>query len=382
VVALVVVVLAGGLLGGACDSAAGTDTAAATSAGPLAVERPLRDFGEVWEGAVLEHEWTVAVREDLALNEPSTDCGCTLALLEREGPSGRAPYAPGDPLAAGDRLHLRVEYDTRGRQGPSGRKVVLTSPSGASLLLRVEADVRPWLVAEPQRLAFERVREGEGAEREILVRSASGEPFGLVATRRALPDWVEVTPTPEGGDGTRAPVWRVRVRLLADAPRGTYGYPIELVSDVHHGGSSDGGTRAHAVAPTWPLQVVGPVALSTPSLDFGVVHPDEVVSRTLRLEGFEPGFSLAAAGARLEPLRSGSATGEEGEPPFLLQRTARVRVLPERDGAREIEVTLDGLDPELQGSFLARLVVDTGHPAIPRLEALVRGVRLPDGGVR
>jgi hypothetical protein len=361
--------------------APGCEGGVRTTAGPLAVARPTVDRGRVFEGTVLEEEWELRVRASAAVSEAKTDCGCTLVRLERGGPMGRAAYELGSPLAAGERLYVRVRYDTRGRRGPAPRAVTLSLAGAGVQVLTLEADVEPWLRVEPELLPFERVLEGQGAACTFALHAASGAPFGLRATGVALPRWVSLELAPEAPDAAgRARRWRVHGRLLADAPRGTFAYPLELASDEEIPAQDPRGEpRFFTVAPTWRLQVLGPVALSTPNLEFGVVRADETVAQSLRLESFDPGFTPDAATARLEPLEAGV--------PFPLGRTARVRTLP-AGKACDIELVLAGLDREVVGTFLARLVVDTGHPALPRLEALVRGVGAPaddprrSGGVR
>jgi hypothetical protein len=207
------------------------------------------------------------------------------------------------------------------------------------------------------------------------VRTLSGERVRLRATGVALPPWVTLRLSPESPDDTgRAALWHVHVALGPEAPRGTFRYPLEMESDVAIPGpaarepGASGEERRFTIAPAWTLQVVGPVALSTPHLEFGLVHADETVARTVILESFDPAFTPRTATARLEPVKAGDA--------FPLARTAEVRTRPESRGCA-IEVTLAGLDREVAPAFLGKLVVETGHPALPRLEALVRGVRAP-----
>lgn len=345
------------------------------TAGPLAAAQPMLELGRVFEGRILEHEWELRVHAPTAVSAARTDCGCTLARLERGGPAGRLAYELGAPLAEGERLFVSLRYDTRGRRGPAPRAVTLSLAGGGVLALTLAADVQPWLLVEPDELSFQRVLEGQGAECAFEVRSVSGTPFHLRATRLALPAWVELELAPVGPDADgRARLWRARARLGSAAPRGTFHYPLELASDeaIPHAGV-EGGERFFSVAPGWRLQVVGPVALSSPSLDFGLVRANETVAQSVRLESFDPGFIPDAATAHLEPVRAGE--------PFPLGRTARVRTRPDGRGC-DIELVLAGLDGEVGGNFLARLVVETGHPALPRLEALVRGVRAPEGGAR
>lgn len=356
---------------------------------PLLVTEPVAEFGRVFEGALVEHEWALSVRQPVVIRTAKTDCGCTLAQLERSGPAGREPYALEEPLAGGDVLFVHVRYDTRGRRGPAARAVTLTTSAGAVLALALAVDVQPWLVVEPAAFAFARVRVGEGAQREFQVRSESGEAFGLAATARALPPWVRVEiEAHQPDDAGRARLWTGRVRLGSDAPTGTFSYPIELVSDVRidavpidalrsdarePGLSAGREPRRHSATPSWTLQVMGVVTLSAPTLEFGLVRADETVSRSVRLESLQPGFVPGAAKARLEPMRP--------DEPFLLGRTAEVRTRLVGQ-ACEIELILAGLDPGVQGNFLARLVIETGHPELPVLEAVVRGVRVPDGETR
>lgn len=352
-------------------------SARGVESGPFLVAAPAWNFGRVFEGRILQHAWELEVLQPTAVSAAKTDCGCTLAQLERTGPAGRLPYEFGTPLAAGERLHVNVRYDTRGRRGPAQRAVNLSfSAGGASLsaggalALTLSAEVVPWLSIEPQEIPFTRVLEGRGAQCEFLVRSVPGEPFGLRPTGVALPPWVQVELTPEAPDADgRARAWHARARLGTEAPRGTYHYPLELASDVAiFDSASDVAERSFSAAPGWRLQVVGPVALSAPNLEFGLVRADETVAQSVRLESFDPSFTPDSAAAHLEPMRAGE--------PFPLGRTARVHTRPAGKSC-DIELVLAGLDAEVAGTFLGKLVVETGHPALPRLEALVRGVRAP-----
>jgi len=328
---------------------------------------------------VLEHEWKLELAAPLTVTAAHTDCGCTLAQLEvlRPGPVGgeeRSAYEFGSPLAAGATLVVHARYDTRGRLGPSQRSVTLTHSAGAPRALTLLADVRPWLVCQPERFGFTRLRSGIGAESSFRVTSALGERFRLRATGRALPPAVRVTLRPEDADDSgRALTWTGTAVLGPDTPRGTHSYPLERESDVVIPGSEAAGgePRRFTIAPPWDVQIVGPVALSSPSLEFGLVRADETVARTVRLESFDDGFVLDHPSARLEPLHPTD--------PFPLERTASVRGRPVPEhAAYDFELLLAGLDPAVSGTFVARLVVETGHPDLPRLEALVRGVRAPE----
>lgn len=322
----------------------------------------------------MEHEWRISVRRPVSVREAKTDCGCTLARLELERDGNVRPYELEAGLVPGDALKVSVRYDTLGRSGPSTRAVSLALSEGL-LALALTADVQPWLRADPPALSFTRVREGSGTEATFRVSSVAGEAFRLSATGRALPPWVRLSVGPEDGDREgRSSTWQVTAALGLEAPRGLYSYALELETDVAIPGASAGPAgappRHFALAPVWSLQVVGPVALSRSSLEFGLIEPRETVSRSLRLDSFDERYEGSAVRARLLPVHEGD--------PFPLERTARVLLRPGAGGC-EIEVVLAGLDPAVTGTFLAKLVVETGHPRLPELEALVRGTCNPAG---
>lgn len=356
----------------------------ARPAGPaLVVADPVADLGAAWEGARLAHEFLLTSGGDtpVAIVDRRADCGCTVARLERLGPGGeRAPYVLGEPLAPGERLAVPVEVETRGRPGRTPRTVHLVQEHGAVLALSVVADVRPWLVAEPASLPPLSVPEGRSGEVRFAVRQAEDRPVALRASRAGLPPWVEVevTPAGPGTDDGRARRFDVRVRVTADAPRGTRGYAVRLETDEPVPGApplEDGTPPVHHLLVELAVEVLGPVSLRPPSLGFGVVRPRETVSRTVRLTGHDPAFELPEPRARLEPVRR--------DEPFPLAAAASLRTRRVAgENAWDVELVLSDLDESLRGNFLARLVVETGHPRLPELEASVLGVALgePGGG--
>jgi hypothetical protein len=345
----------------------------AAGSGPLWTETPRHEFGIVFEGSLLTHEWELDVRAPLSIQAAKTDCGCTLAQLECAREGAFETYGYGSPLEAGDHLRVRVRYDTRGRRGPTQRAVTLTGPGLDPFALTLNAEIQPWLRCEPQDLPFTRLLEGSGARIAFEVSAVGGETFALRSTRLALPDWVRLTLTPSGST-ERAARWHVEAEILPTIPRGTFSYPLELVSDVPIPAQDAlSEPRSFSLIPNWTVQVLGPVALSIPTLDFGLVGSAETVARSLRLESHDPFFQVTDAHAELAPLHAGE--------PLPLSRTAAIHLRPAGQDC-EIELVLAGLDPAIRGSFLAKLVVETGHPKLPTLEALVRGVAAPAGAGR
>ncbi|MEW6072166.1 MAG: DUF1573 domain-containing protein [Planctomycetota bacterium] len=378
----------GGEGGPATRDAAAERGVYAPAAATLACAESEWDFGKVWEGAVLEHEFRLEVqgKEPLSIAATRSDCGCAAARLERVGKGDgegdgerdgegkydvRSPYEIGTPLPPGTILALTVRYDTRGKRGDLPRKVGLyaNQPGGVKELV-VRATVQPWLVAEPADLTLPPMGEDEEREAALAVRSAVGRPFRLVHVRRAVPEplRVELFPVAPDAEG-RAERWEVVVRLGRGMPRGSHVYPIHLASDVLNPDAAEtpeGDRPPYAAIPRLAVEVVGRYRIAPNLLDFGVVRPGEVVARSLRVTCLDPAFDPPAPAARLEPLQPGS--------PFPLAETAHVSVRAVAGGrAWDVQVLFDGISAAVGPRFLGRLVIETGHPAERELVATVSG---------
>lgn len=353
----------------------------------LVSRAPVADLGTVWEGAVLEHVFELETRgtQDLVLREVGADCGCTVPSLEVVRPQDGepAPYEPGTPIPPGSKLILQVRYNTSGKVGEAPRSVHMIGnlPQGRTDVI-LRANVRRWLKVEPERVDLPELFVADSTETRFHVSSPDGTPFELTHVALAIPDQVVVRLEPDhpGEDG-RASAWDVIVELGPNLPTGTHGYPIQLRSDVENPDASpdeEGHRPVFAAMPFIGIRVVGLVSTDPGRLTFGVVQAGETVSRTVRVSSHDPGFHLPEPRARLEPLKP--------DEPFPLGRTARIttRAVPGEE-AWDVQLLLDGLDPGVPRTFLARLVIDTGHPEVGRLEVPVTGAHLtggtpPEGG--
>jgi len=351
----------------------------------LATRDPAHDFGQVWEGAVLEHEFALKVMgsEDLLIESVSADCGCTVPILEvaatEDGP--RRPYENGSALAPGSWLFLQVEYNTRGKLGSSPRSVHMTGnlPGGETKVL-IQAEVRRWLAAEPGRVDLPELFVADRTQTHFVVRSPDETPFHLRHTGLGIPPEVEVeleprdpvTGDPDGAP-PRAGVWDVRVTLGPDLPLGSHGYPIQLISDVPNPDAplaEDGSPQCFAAMPFVGIRVVGLVSVDPGRLTFGMLRPGETVARTLRISSNDPDFELGEPELSLEPMRPGDD--------FPLGKTAQLSARPvEGENAWDVQLLFSELDPAVPRTFLARLVLRTGHPDEPSIQVPVTGFHLP-----
>ena len=340
----------------------------------LACEEAVREFGTVWEGAVLDHEFRLEVEgtEAVTIKTMRAECGCAAGGLEVLGPGDeRRPYVEDTPLAPGTRLAVHLVYDTRGKQGTVPGSVQLYGDQrGGVTELAIRADIRSWLLAEPNEIETFIMTVEEAREIRLGVRSAEGDSFRLEHVRRAVPDTllVDVEPLSPDGDG-RASRWDVAIRLEPGMPKGVHAYPIHLASDVENPDArpdAEGRHAPYAIVPRLAVEVVGRYRILPASLDFGLVRPEETTARILRITCLDEDFDPTEPRVVLEPLKA--------ELPFPLAQTAHLSVRPVvGQRAWDVQLLLDGLAPEVERLFLARLVIETGHPEEPELTVGVRG---------
>ncbi len=350
----------------------------------LGCAEPSVDFGQTWEGTILRHTFELEVGNvPMRILDTETDCGCTLTRIKEADGS---VYQLGDELQPETSLWMDVEVNTRSKRGRAPRNVRLVAQASRSgsaqdstgdspresageperLPFTVWSDIRPWLVADPNPLGTLSTIEGEPAEASFRVRQADGLAFPLAPSRKGLPPWVHVTATP----GTEAATeHRVDVRFDESAPRGVRGYGVLLETDVVNPDgprTAEGEPVCFSLLHGVSIDVRGPVALRPPSLTFGVIRPGQIVARTVRLESHDPAFEMPEPRVLLEPLKR--------DEPFYLTDCTSIRTRPAGKNAWDVEVTLSELDSRIQGNFFARLVVETGHPKLPKLEASLMGV--------
>jgi hypothetical protein len=277
-------------------------------------------------------------------------------------------------------LFLDVVYDTRGKRGAEPRELKLYGnlPEGCARVV-MAADVRPWIsVLDVQRPA--RYPQGTSASGQLVIEGTTPQPFALTWQREAVPAGVELTlvPLDEGAQAdpqgrVRSRRWRADLVFGPELPAGVHSWPIHLVSDVKNPDAAPEASewlQYFGVSPLVSVEVLGKLSLTPPSLALGAFAQGTSLARTFRLECHDPGFHLGEPRARLEPLQVESAVHDlEGA------YTIHVRKVQGSE-AWDLELLVRGERLPAGSNLLARLVVETDHPQVPRLEASVTGTCL------
>lgn len=358
--------------------------------GKLNCPAPTLDFGLVHEGRLLEATFDLKVQAEgeFTIQNVRADCGCTATAMKR-APGGDLgaleDYLPEMPLRSGDILRLTVDYDTRGKGGQTRREITLYADiPGGRAIVSLEADIQPWLLAEPREVIVGRMGREEVRQEHLRVHSVAGAAFALEHQRRGVPDALklELTPIDAEADG-RASEWDVLVTLGPDMPEGTHNYPLYLVSDHVLATDSSSGQQGEvpraSTTPQLMLEVVGLYSVEPGSFSFQQVDGSRTVASTVHLRCFDPDFEGQTPTARLEIPESPNGP-EEGVDPQALLETARLDIRANPAGGWDVQLLLEGLAPEVGKRFLALVLLDTGHPDRGVVEIPVIGFRASGGG--
>lgn len=228
----------------ACGGAAPAEPAPGPPAvAGLAVDAYSRNFGEVWEGSVLEHDFLLTAETPLAFSAVNRSCGCTRADLWRGAGDERRPYVFGDRLEVGETLTLEAAFETLGRPGTQHKTLDLLGDwPGGRLQVSLDAVVVSYLTSDPVEVAIPNSVLGETREARAELRAVDGRAFDARLDRTGVPPGLrlELRPLEPDADG-RATSWELDLGVEAELAVGSYRWPIRVATDLTADGTAPGG---------------------------------------------------------------------------------------------------------------------------------------------
>ncbi len=370
----------------ALDAASGLPSILGTREGsrlvcPIGQER--HDFGRLLQGAVSTHEFELVTEgtEDLIIHQVKPTCGCTVARVLYEDEAGAMQeYVFGNPIPPGRKVVVPASLHTKGKRGRQNTSVNITSsdPRG-STQLSLQADVEPFLLHEPQFLNFGQVEVGETKTMSASITSARGTAVGLEIAPGTLPagTQAELVPLNAGADG-RASSWTLNVTIGPDLVEGTLARAILIQSDVEVEGAEPdhtGSAQRYDISLTVSARVVGPFTYNPPYISMGLVRPGQAKNFVVRIDCNDQNFDLANADLRARVVGMqipGTQDYAEWEYAHLFKPT----FLPVQGqpNSIDVDVALEGLPEEANGSFRGVLLIELGHKEKPDIALTITGV--------
>ncbi|MEM1449815.1 MAG: DUF1573 domain-containing protein [Planctomycetota bacterium] len=334
------------------------------------------DFGRARQGDLLNHTFELksSGTEPVIISQASPTCGCTLGEIKVKAPGADIAelYNLGDNIVPGSSIELEATLDTASKRNKTNVRINVYSNDGKTgvTMLSLSANVEPFLVATPQFLQLGDIREGSEMSGTIDFRTSSGERVLLSqdATRPIpLPPGLTVDIQPINPDEEgRANMWRASFAIAADSPEGGKSYALRLNSDVELPVTSKlakaakakpGTPTVYQVTANVNYRILGALSLQPQYVSLGLVRPGQPVVRNVRLTCHEPEFDMSGVTAEI--------VGEGDRPLKWADRFAATVKPVSGSNAVDIELRLDGLPEEADGSFRGRVLIKTGHPAKP-----------------
>ena len=156
-------------------------TASAAKAPRLTLTEPIKDFGTVPKGEVLD--WSFEIRNtgttDLEILSARPACGCTVADYDKV-------------IAPGQTGKVTAHVDTAAFAGPIAKSVTLETndASTPSAQVTITAVVKPYVEAHPRGFVRYNIIQGEAKKETITLYSEDETPFKILSIESPQ-DWIK-----------------------------------------------------------------------------------------------------------------------------------------------------------------------------------------------
>jgi hypothetical protein len=189
----------------------------AEAAPAISLVEPVKDFGTVPKGQVLD--WAFEIKNtgtaDLEIKSANPSCGCTVAEFTKL-------------IKPGEKGKVVAHVDTTNFSGPIAKSVSIQSndPQTPTAQVTIHATVKPYVEAYPAGFLRYTILQGEEQTQSVTLYSEDEAPFNIVDVQ-SPGDWVKVDWAKIDKDADRAAVgrkgqnqYKVNVTIAADAPVG------------------------------------------------------------------------------------------------------------------------------------------------------------------
>ena len=338
------------------------------SAPRVVIEQEAHDFGGIDVGVTGRHAFVFSNTGDgpLALERGRSTCGCCTCAC--------AVRLPERAIAPGESAEVTLEWTSKLYVGPFRQTATIRTndPDRPEVTLRVAGRFKGPVGVVPSMLRLSRVAEGRPASAEVRVYNYLDEPLEIVGYECADPltaehfgvTWERI-PAEQARKETQARGgYLLRITIRPGMPRGAFRQRIVLKTNVES-------------VPTVELPVEGVVASDVSIVGFGWSAQTGVLSigRVKRDQGAERTLMVIARGPHAKQVK---LKGVQIVPELLVVELGET-TYSESTGVSQTRLTVripPGTPPATHlGSgegAPGRIVLETDHPDVPRLEIRVR----------
>ncbi len=321
------------------------------------------DFGTKLEGDLCEIDFPFENVGDapLIISKAQPSCGCTVphimlggARADDGSAAAETRYEFGKPIPVGGTGKIHVAFNLKGVHGAKVSQVsVFTNDPSGPATLRVQANVEPYFVLEPQHLNLGEISKKEGKSGSIKISTTRVPAFKITGWDPLQPGiTVKVEELPNEGK----PAAQMSATIGEGANEGTFSSRVALHTDV-------GRTIDVYVSG----MVYGPLEIKPgPYLMFGLIQKGTKTPRKIEAIARDPAQPIRVTKAEIEATEGGNQS------PKNLSEFFQVDLRAVEDG-KKYEVEVVALETLPDGVFRGTVRLYTDHPEVQKKEIVLSG---------
>jgi hypothetical protein len=316
---------------------AGSTTTAIVANGPkIHFDRMEIDLGETLPLAAYKGVFHISNtgKAVLELKPPQPDCGCTVTTLAKTS------------LQPGEQVELPFMLSLAGAWSGGFEKlihVLSNDPVNPTQMLKIRGVIKPFVELEPSSFVLGNVHYRDSTNLNVAVRRLDGQPLNITNVMHSANCETKYEPA-AGGNGSE---WKIDIKIKSAGKPSFFGESIALYSDDQHVAQPVGLVNLNG---RWADDLIATPEQLHWSIPTGAKwsEPSPWQVRTLVLTSLRPDQPFKILGIK---------TNLDG-----LQVSIKPR---ENDAVAEIAIRLvKPLAKYEKGS----VVIDTDHPALPKIE--------------
>lgn len=251
----------------------------AETQGPrISLVEPVKNFGQVAQGKILQHDYEIRNLGDevLEISQVVPACGCTVAEFDREIPPGES-----------GEIHVEIDTSILGQRSSRDITIHSNDPTNPRAVLRFDAEVVPTLMASPSYARYMVVHgETEPGVVRHWIYAADDQDFEILDVDTKAP-YLEArfrkAQEGEGDERVKANFpdrqqWLVELELkYNEAPVGALGHRVEVITDHQ--------LQDRLIIPVSGL-VRPPMWVTPHQVELGEIPSDEPITFALTVQNF------------------------------------------------------------------------------------------------
>jgi len=142
-----------------------------TDAPRIFIPEKIKDFGDVAQGSILEHEFEIQNKgtKDLIIRSLNPACGCTAAVIN-------------DPVVKpGSKSQIRLSFNTVGFRGSKEKilRIYSNDPLDSSEVVSVKANILQDVEIDPEVLELGEIVRSKGFKNSVTIKSSSSSALKI-----------------------------------------------------------------------------------------------------------------------------------------------------------------------------------------------------------